>query len=140
MVEKGLSLLDSAPFGAICRRPMNNASVQPLGARSLGMMLSPARGGKRRKLKLNNLDGQLCGDWQLFNAPVDLMTKEAWGLLVVRSRPTPPEAVPGGAHCHPIPISHTRAHCERTERPSSFLPHSLLDLFGQDKDHPFEHA
>ena len=35
-VEEGLSLLDSSPVGAICQRPMNNASVQPLGARSLG--------------------------------------------------------------------------------------------------------
>ena len=101
-------------------------------------MSSPARGGKRRKLKLNNLDGQLSGDWCLFNALVGLMRKEAWGLLVVRPRPV--EAVPGGAHCNAIPISHTRAHCESTERPSSFLPHRLLDLLGPDKDHPFQHA
>ena len=50
-------------------------------------MSSSARGGKR--LKLNNLDGQLRGDWRLFNALVDLMRKEAWGLLVVSRRPRP---------------------------------------------------
>ena len=110
------------------------------GSAFAGMMSSPARGGKRRNLKLNNLDDQLSGDWWPFNALVDLMRKEACGLLVVRRRLRPVEAVPGGAHCHPIPISHTRAHCERTERPSSFLPPRLLDLFGLDKDHPFELA
>ena len=55
------------------------------GSAFAGMMSSPARGGKRRKL--NNLDGQLRGDWRLFNALVDLMRKEAWGLLVVRPGP-----------------------------------------------------
>ena len=55
------------------------------GSAFAGMMSSPARGGKRRKL--NNLDGQLRGDWRLFNALVDLMRKEAWGSLVVRPRP-----------------------------------------------------
>ena len=48
-------------------------------------MTSPARGGKRRKL--NILDCQLRGDWRLVNALVDLMRKEAWGLLVVRPGP-----------------------------------------------------
>ena len=55
------------------------------GSAFAGMMSSPARGGKRRKL--NNLDGQLRGDWRLFNVLVDLMRKEAWGLLLVRRRP-----------------------------------------------------
>ena len=100
-----------------------------------GMMSSPARGGKRRKLTstvsfvaTGGCSTRLWISWKKRAGVYWWYGLDLW------------EAVPEGAHCHPIPISRTRAHYERRERPSSFPPPWPLDLFGLDKDHPFEHA
>ena len=74
-IKEGGSMLDIATVWANWR-PGNNASVQPLAARSQWWCFSPARGSWR----------QLRDDWRLFKVLVDLMERRGLGITI---QPTP---------------------------------------------------
>ena len=76
------------------------------------LMSSPARGGFSvgpPKKGANIADGQLRGDWRLFNALVDVMETEERPGVHSWHGPDLWEEVPGGAHCCAVPFSCSRA-------------------------------